>query len=74
MAVSRDARSEAACALPRPSATASARFANSTVSHSHTVTEMTNTLGSVKHNTVARAAPTSTTNITGLCHMTRGSR
>ena len=45
VAVSRLARSEAACALPRPSATASARFANSTVSHSHTVTEMTNTLG-----------------------------
>ena len=30
------ARSVAACALPRPSATASARLANTTVSHSHT--------------------------------------
>ena len=30
-------RSVAACALPRPSATASARLANSTVSHSQTV-------------------------------------
>ena len=33
----RAARSVAACAFPRPSATASAMFANSTVSQSHTV-------------------------------------
>ena len=32
----RVARSVAACALPRPSAIASAKFANSTVNHSHT--------------------------------------
>ena len=70
IAVSRVARRVAAWALPRPSATASARLANSTVSHSHTVTAMTNTLGSVKHSTVHSAAPTSTTNITGLCHIT----
>src|SRR5664279_3378405 len=74
IAVSRVARSVAAWALPRPSATASARLANSTVSHSHTVTAMTNQVGSVKHNTVQSAAPTSTTNITGLCHITLGSR
>jgi len=74
IAVSRVARSDAACALPRPSATASARLANSTVSHNHTVTVMTNVLVSVKHSTVHSAAPTSTTNITGLCHITRGSR
>ena len=40
-------RNESACALPRPSATASARFANSTVNHSHSATAMVNTLGSV---------------------------
>ena len=74
IAVSRVARSVAAWALPRPSATASARLANSTVSHSHTVTAITNPVGSVKHSTVHSAAPTSTTNITGLCHITLGSR
>src|SRR5664279_4835735 len=74
IAVSRVARSVAAWALPRPSATASARLANSTVSHSHTVAETTKTLVSVKHNTVHSAAPTSTTNITGLCHITLGSK
>ena len=74
IAVSRVARRVAAWALPRPSATASARLANSTVSHSHTVTAMTNPLGSVKHSTVLNTAPTSTTNITGLCHITLGSR
>ena len=35
-------RSVAACALPRPSATASAKFANSTVSHSQTATARMN--------------------------------
>ena len=45
-------RSVAACALPRPSATASARLANTTVSHSQTTTDQTNTLGSVKASTV----------------------
>ena len=40
------ARRLAACALPRPSATDSARVANSTVSHSHTVMDQANTLGS----------------------------
>ena len=37
-------RSVSACALPRPSATASAKFANSTVNHSQTATSPTNTL------------------------------
>ena len=36
-------RSVSACALPRPSATASAKFANSTVNHSHTATSPANT-------------------------------
>ena len=40
------ARSDSACALPRPSATASARLANSTVNHSHTAISQANTLGS----------------------------
>ena len=41
----RAARSESACALPRPSATASARLPNSTVSHSQTAITMVNRLG-----------------------------
>ncbi len=69
----RVARSEAAWARPRPSATASARLANSTVSHSQTVIHQANTLGSVIAMTVVSTAPTSTTNITGLCHNVRGS-
>ena len=72
-------RSESACALPRPSATASAKFANSTVTHSHT------TIWNVKPRfsppvarsrrkiTVVRAATTSTTNMTGFLIRTRGS-
>ena len=40
------ARSVAACALPRPSATASAALAKSTVAHSHTATDQANRLGS----------------------------
>ena len=66
-------RSVAACALPRPSATASARLANTTVSHSHTTTDHANTLGSTTASTVDSTAPTSTTNMTGLCTITRGS-
>ena len=37
-------RSVSACALPRPSATASAKLANSTVNHSHAATSPANTL------------------------------
>ncbi len=37
-------RSVSACALPRPSATASAKFANNTVNHSHAATRPVNTL------------------------------
>ena len=43
-------RSEAACALLRPSASASAKLANSTVNHSHSATAMVKALG-------PRAAP-----------------
>ena len=35
----------AACALPRPSATASARLAKMTVSHSQTTTHQANVVG-----------------------------
>ena len=66
-------RRVAACALPRPSATASARLANTTVSHSQTTTDQAKTLGSVTASTVESTAPTSTTNMTGLRTITRGS-
>src|SRR5664279_4335470 len=44
-----------------------------TVSHSHTVTHHANVVGAEMASTVHPAAPTSTTNMTGLCTMTRGS-
>ena len=80
----RIARSVSAWARPRPSANASAMFANTTVSHSQN--EITNVYqaGSlppsalppntwINHVTVVIAAPISTTNITGLRIWTRGS-
>ena len=66
-------RSAAACAFPRPSATASARLAARTVSHNHTTISQANTLGSAIASTVVKTAPTSTMNITGLRHRVRGS-
>ena len=74
----RMARRAAACARPRPSAKASARFANTTVSHSQTATVKVNQAGSsppprdcppnswMNQATVVMTAPISTTNITGL--------
>ena len=71
-------RRVSACALPRPSAPASARLAKITVSHSQTVTVNVNHAGScpppsgppprtwISHATVVIAAPISTTNMTGL--------
>ena len=66
-------RSVAACALPRPSAIASAKLANSTVNHSHRDTMPANTFPlaveepkSRKKRIVVTTEPTSTTNITGL--------
>ena len=72
-------RSVAACALPRPSATDSARFAKSTVSHSQIAMphvkpkgvgvppeSSTPMKGSAIAMSVVRAAPTHTRNITGL--------
>ena len=59
-------RRVSACALPRPSATASARLANSTVNHSQIVVTMVNALGWLIANTVDSSEPTHTTNITGF--------
>ena len=66
-------RSVSACALPRPSATASAKFANNTVNHSHAETSPVKTLSRAladeslsKNKIVVRTLPTSTMNITGL--------
>ena len=81
----RIARRAAAWALPRPSASASAKLANSTVSHSQTATVKVNHQGSspppggrppnawMSQATVVMTAPISTTNITGLRIWTRGS-
>ena len=66
-------RSVSACALPRPSATASARLANSTVSHSQTTMVQLKTDGLAIAVPVVRTAPTSTTNMTGFLSCTRGS-
>src|ERR1700728_721164 len=73
-------RSVAACALPRPSATASAKFANSTVIHSQKMIWKVNprwAASPVTHSrmkiTVVSAATTSTTNITGFLISKRGS-
>ena len=62
-----------AWALPRPSATASARFANRTVNHSQTAISQEKTLGSATASPVTRTEPTQTTNMTGLRSWVRGS-
>ena len=76
----RVARRALAWALPRPSATASAKFANTTVSQSQKDTTPVNQRSSVRPRTrsarkipVVMALPISTTNITGLRTCTRGS-
>ncbi|SCD72277.1 hypothetical protein GA0115246_105123 [Streptomyces sp. SolWspMP-sol7th] len=67
-------RRDAACALPRPSATASARFAKSVVSHSHAaIVQPNHSPGWRQAKTVVRTEPISTTNMTGEETMTRGS-
>src|SRR5262249_52983193 len=72
-------RSVAACALPRPSAIASAQFAKSTVNHRNAATRPANTFSFVvdlpmsrKKMIVVNTLPTSTTNITGLRAWLRG--
>ena len=66
-------RSVSACALPRPSATASAKLANSTVNHSQIVTSVANPSVSRIASSVVTTLPISTTNITGLRAIWRGS-
>ena len=74
------ARSAAACALLRPSATASAKFANSTVNHSQSVTARMKPAGAspwppsaCTQRIVVRMLPMYTTNITGFLHWCCGS-
>ena len=67
-------RRVSACALPRPSATASARLAKIVVSHSQAAIAQPNqSLGSLSAKTVVSTEPISTTNITGDLTITRGS-
>ncbi len=67
-------RRVSACALPRPSATASARLAKRTVSHSQAAIAQPNqSEGAVHAKIVVSTEPASTTNITGDVTMTRGS-
>ncbi len=67
-------RSVSACALPRPSATASARLAKSTVSQSQALIVQPNqSPGSLKEKTVVSTEPIHTTNITGDVTITLGS-
>ena len=79
--VVRVARSAFACAFPRPSAIASAKFANTTVSQSQTATVPVNQSGSEspeenrsrKKIAVVITLPTSTMKMTGFRKSVRGS-
>ena len=79
MVVARVCRRDAACALPLPSAIASAKLAKRTVNHSQAAIKPANTFSadvavprSRKKRNVVRTLPTSTTNITGFRAWTRG--
>src|SRR6266849_1592490 len=78
MVSARALRKASACALPRPSAMASAKFANRTVNHSHRVIcsekPKPGTWRARFHTSaiVVSAVPTSTTNITGFFISVRG--
>ena len=71
-------RSVSACALPRPSATASAKLANRTVNHSHPATSPAKRWStpssprSRRNRSVVSTLPISTMNMTGLRTMVRG--
>ena len=70
-------RSASACALPRPSAIASAKFANSTVNHRPSAIAVSNATGpllemSAKIRTVTITDTTSTTKMTGFFISVRG--
>ena len=75
----RDLRSVSACALPRPSAIASAKFAKSTVNQSQSAIWSVKPMSprpldeSRTSTTVVSTLPTSTTNMTGFRTMWRGS-
>jgi hypothetical protein len=74
----RVSRSASAWALPRPSATASAKLPNSTVIHSQNTSWPENNAfcscqTSRKNRMVATTATASTASITGLCHRIVGS-
>jgi len=73
-------RSESACALPRPSAMASAKFAKSTVNQSQSETARMKPAGASplprsawRNRPLVKTLPTSTTNMTGLRNWWRGS-
>jgi len=74
----RDLRRVSACAFPRPSAMASAKFANRTVNHNHKVICRPKPncpacrIVSFTSSSDVSAAPTSTTNITGFFTIVRG--
>ena len=68
-----DFRNVSACALPRPSATDSARLPKRTVSQSQNTTSQPNHDESRIVRNVDHSAPISTMNITGLRHSVRGS-
>jgi hypothetical protein len=79
MVSDRALRSVSACALPRPSATASAKLANRTVNHSQAATRPPKRFSlplaspmSRKKKMVVTMLPTHTTNITGLRTIVRG--
>ena len=65
-------RSASACALPRPSATASATLANRTVSQSQTTISQANTEELLIATTVVNTAPISTMNMTGFFQSVHG--
>ena len=67
-------RSVSACALPRPSAIASAKLAKTTVNHSHSVICRLNlnAVPPLKSRMVVITLPISTTNMTGLPIILRG--
>ena len=66
-------RSVSACALPRPSAIASAKLAKITVRKSQAVMLQSKRPGWAMDSTNVTTVPTSTTNITGFLTCTRGS-
>ena len=65
-------RNASACALPRPSAMASAKLANRQVNQSQRVIWRLNPENRWSRNAVERMAPIQTTNMTGFLSSSRG--